>query len=94
MDAQEIEAGRLRWQQRHDRARTRDADFTTLSGDTVEPVYGPPAGQPYEGFERIGWPGSTRTPAGCTPPATAAARGRSGSSPASATPGRPTSATA
>ncbi|WP_405011528.1 methylmalonyl-CoA mutase [Kitasatospora sp. NBC_01539] len=57
MDAQEIEAGRLRWQQRHDRARTRDADFTTLSGDTVEPVYGPPAGQPYEGFERIGWPG-------------------------------------
>ncbi|GJF35044.1 methylmalonyl-CoA mutase [Kitasatospora sp. NE20-6] len=57
MDAQEIEAGRLRWQQRHDRARTRDADFTTLSGDAVEPVYGPPAGQPYEGFERIGWPG-------------------------------------
>ncbi|WP_431680584.1 acyl-CoA mutase large subunit family protein [Kitasatospora sp. KL5] len=57
MDAEEIEAGRLRWQQRYDRARKRDADFTTLSGDGVEPVYGPPAGQPYEGFERIGWPG-------------------------------------
>ncbi|MGW6912268.1 acyl-CoA mutase large subunit family protein [Kitasatospora sp. NPDC054939] len=57
MDAEEIERGRQRWQQRYDSARTRDADFTTLSGDTVEPVYGPPAGQPYEGFERIGWPG-------------------------------------
>ncbi|WP_371499232.1 methylmalonyl-CoA mutase family protein [Kitasatospora sp. NBC_00374] len=57
MDADEIEAGRQRWQQRYDKARKRDADFTTLSGDEVEPVYGPPAGQPYEGFERIGWPG-------------------------------------
>ncbi|MEV8094073.1 methylmalonyl-CoA mutase family protein [Kitasatospora sp. NPDC085879] len=57
MDAEEIEAGRLRWQQRYDKARKRDADFTTLSGDEVEPVYGPPAGQPVEGFERIGWPG-------------------------------------
>ncbi|GAA2265718.1 MULTISPECIES: acyl-CoA mutase large subunit family protein [Kitasatospora] len=57
MDADEIEAGRRRWQQRYDKARKRDADFTTLSGDEVEPVYGPPAAQPYEGFERIGWPG-------------------------------------
>ncbi len=57
MDADEIEAGRQRWQQRYDKARKRDADFTTLSGDDVEPVYGPPAGQPVEGFERIGWPG-------------------------------------
>lgn len=57
MDAEEIEAGRKRWQQRYDKARKRDADFSTLSGDEVEPVYGPPAGQPYEGFERIGWPG-------------------------------------
>ncbi|BFV57254.1 methylmalonyl-CoA mutase family protein [Kitasatospora sp. CMC57] len=57
MDAEEIEAGRGRWQQRYDKARKRDADFTTLSGDEVEPVYGPPAGQPVEGFERIGWPG-------------------------------------
>lgn len=57
MDAEEIEAGRSRWQQRYDAARKRDADFTTLSGDPVEPVYGPPPGQPVEGFERIGWPG-------------------------------------
>ncbi|WP_406203165.1 methylmalonyl-CoA mutase family protein [Kitasatospora sp. NBC_01560] len=57
MDAEEIERGRQRWQQRYDSARKRDADFTTLSGDEVAPVYGPPAGQPVEGFERIGWPG-------------------------------------
>ncbi|MCC9306934.1 methylmalonyl-CoA mutase family protein [Kitasatospora sp. RB6PN24] len=57
MDAEEIEQGRQRWQQRYDRARKRDADFTTLSGDEVQPVYGPPAGQAHEGFERIGWPG-------------------------------------
>jgi isobutyryl-CoA mutase large subunit len=57
MDAQEIAAGRDRWQQRYDAARTRDADFTTLSGVTVDPVYGPPAGVDYPGFERIGWPG-------------------------------------
>ncbi|WP_327680785.1 acyl-CoA mutase large subunit family protein [Kitasatospora sp. NBC_00458] len=57
MDAEEIERGRQRWQQRYDRARKRDADFTTLSGDEVEPVYGPAPGQAYEGFERIGWPG-------------------------------------
>ena len=36
---------------------------------------------------------SSRSPAGCTPPATAAGRGRSASSPASATRSRPTSAT-
>ncbi|MER7751335.1 methylmalonyl-CoA mutase family protein [Kitasatospora sp. NPDC097643] len=57
MDAEEIERGRQRWQQRYDKARTRDADFTTLSGDEVEPVYGPAPGQAVEGFERIGWPG-------------------------------------
>ncbi|MFS8479920.1 MAG: methylmalonyl-CoA mutase family protein [Micromonosporaceae bacterium] len=57
MDAQEIAAGRERWQRRYDAARKRDADFTTLSGMTVEPVYGPPPGVDYPGFERIGWPG-------------------------------------
>src|SRR5690349_11186716 len=57
MDAADIEAGRERWQRRYDAARKRDADFTTLSGDPVEPVYGPPAGVAYPGFERIGWPG-------------------------------------
>jgi methylmalonyl-CoA mutase, N-terminal domain len=57
MDAREIAAGRERWQQRYDAARTRDADFTTLSGLTVDPVYGPAEGAEVPGFERIGWPG-------------------------------------
>jgi methylmalonyl-CoA mutase N-terminal domain/subunit len=51
----DIEAGRRRWQQRYDASRKRDADFTTLSGVEVQPVYGPPA--PIPDFERIGWPG-------------------------------------
>ena len=55
MDAAEIAAGRERWQQRYDASRKRDADFTTLSGAPVEPVYGPV--DDYAGFERIGWPG-------------------------------------
>ncbi|HEX7745043.1 MAG TPA: methylmalonyl-CoA mutase family protein [Micromonosporaceae bacterium] len=57
MNADEIAAGRARWQARYDAARKRDADFTTLSGMTVEPVYGPPEGAVHPGFERIGWPG-------------------------------------
>jgi methylmalonyl-CoA mutase N-terminal domain/subunit len=57
MNADEIAAGRARWQARYDAARKRDADFTTLSGMAVDPVYGPPDGSGYPGFERIGWPG-------------------------------------
>ena len=57
MHADEIAAGRARWQRRYDAARKRDADFTTLSGARVEPVYGPPEGTDHPGFERIGWPG-------------------------------------
>src|SRR4051812_21189955 len=49
--------GRARWQARYDAARKRDADFTTLSGLEVDPVYGPPAGSEPPGFDRIGWPG-------------------------------------
>jgi len=48
---------RQRWQHRYDQARIRDADFTTLSGLEVDPVYGPPPGAVIPGFERIGWPG-------------------------------------
>ncbi len=51
--------GRERWQQRFAEAeakgRVRDADFTTLSGMEVEPVYGPADGS--EVPERVGWPG-------------------------------------
>ncbi|WP_413103310.1 methylmalonyl-CoA mutase [Streptomyces sp. Inha503] len=69
MDTEGIEAGRRRWQARYDAARKRDAvggpgakppkDWarTTLSGDPVEPVYGPAPGDSVAGFERIGWPG-------------------------------------
>jgi isobutyryl-CoA mutase large subunit len=57
MDAREIAAGRERWQARYDAARKRDADYTTLSGMSVDPVYGPPEGAIVPDFERIGWPG-------------------------------------
>ncbi len=56
-DNNALEAGRRRWQQRYLAARKRDADFSTLSGLAVDPVYGPPPGSSYPGFERIGWPG-------------------------------------
>ena len=55
--AQEAEDGRRRWQRRYDAARRREADFTTLSGLEVDPVYGPPPGSVVPGFGRIGWPG-------------------------------------
>jgi methylmalonyl-CoA mutase N-terminal domain/subunit len=57
MDSEQISAGRDRWQARYDAARKRDADFTTISGTDVEPVYGPPEGSEVPGFERVGWPG-------------------------------------
>ena len=48
---------RERWQRRYDQAAKRDADFTTLSGLEVDPVYGPPPGAVVPGMEQIGWPG-------------------------------------
>ncbi len=57
MDADDIADGRARWQRRYDAVTKRDADFTTLSGLSVDPVYGPPEGVDYPNFERIGWPG-------------------------------------
>ena len=51
------DAARSRWQERFDQAAKRDADFTTLSGLDVDPVYGPPPGAAVPGLERIGWPG-------------------------------------
>jgi methylmalonyl-CoA mutase N-terminal domain/subunit len=50
-----------RWQQRYDAAldagKVRDADFTTLSGVEVAPVYGPADESAVPGFDRIGYPG-------------------------------------
>ncbi len=57
MDAEQIEAGRARWQQRYDSSRIAERDFTTLSGVEVEPVYGPSESAGDARFERIGWPG-------------------------------------
>ena len=56
-DAGSLEAGRQRWQRRFAGSRIRPADFSTLSGLDVEPVYGPPEGAVVPGFDRIGWPG-------------------------------------
>jgi len=50
-----MDDGRERWQRRFDQAAKRNADFTTLSGLEVDPVYGPPDGEPAP--ERVGWPG-------------------------------------
>src|SRR6478752_4790754 len=55
MDAEGVAAGRDRWQERYDKARKTDRDYTTLSGEEVEPVYGPTG--PDDRMERIGWPG-------------------------------------
>ena len=52
-----MEAGRQRWQRRFAGSRIRAADFSTLSGLGVEPVYGPPDGAIVPGFDQIGWPG-------------------------------------
>ena len=53
--------GRQRWQaayaEAQARGQVRDADFTTLSGVEVDPVYGPPDESADERMERIGWPG-------------------------------------
>ncbi len=53
----DLAAGRERWQRRFAGSRVRAADFSTLSGLEVDPVYGPPPGSVVPGFERIGWPG-------------------------------------
>jgi methylmalonyl-CoA mutase N-terminal domain/subunit len=55
MDAEGVAAGRDRWQERYDKARKTDRDYTTLSGEEVEPVYGPTGAD--DRMERIGWPG-------------------------------------
>ena len=57
MDAEEIAAGRARWQQRYDKSRIAERDYTTLSGVEVDPVYGPPEDSSDGRFDRIGWPG-------------------------------------
>src|SRR6516162_8646598 len=54
-DMEEGISGRERWRRAYERSQKRDADFTTLSGLGLDPVYGPPDDQ--EPPESIGWPG-------------------------------------
>src|ERR1700710_2810127 len=67
MDAEQVAAGQARWQERYDQARKADRDYTTLSGEEVEPVYGPTG--PDDRMERIGWPGGYPFTRGIHPPA-------------------------
>jgi methylmalonyl-CoA mutase, N-terminal domain len=54
-------SGRERWTAAYAEAQAkgqvRDADFTTISGVEVDPVYGPDDEAADERMERIGWPG-------------------------------------
>ncbi|GAB3623291.1 methylmalonyl-CoA mutase family protein [Mariniluteicoccus endophyticus] len=45
------------WQAAVDKGQVRDADFTTLSGMELDPVYGPADEAADDRMERIGWPG-------------------------------------
>src|SRR5882757_612296 len=56
-NSEDIGAGQQRWAKRFADARVRDADFTTLSGAEVDPVYGPSPADDVPDFDRIGWPG-------------------------------------
>lgn len=55
MDERLPKPGRARWERAYSQAGERDADFRTLSGIPLQPLYGPESstGDP----ERIGWPG-------------------------------------
>jgi methylmalonyl-CoA mutase, N-terminal domain len=55
MTEETVGSGRERWQRRFEDGKTRDAEFTTLSGLDVDPVYGPPDGG--EPPASVGWPG-------------------------------------
>ena len=62
MTTEDGRAGRERWAAGYARAeaegQVRDADFTTLSGVEVDPVYGPADESTDARMARIGWPGS------------------------------------
>ncbi|HZC26693.1 MAG TPA: methylmalonyl-CoA mutase family protein [Actinopolymorphaceae bacterium] len=68
MRAEDIDNGRRRWRQRYDAAKApvqtpgadaseRELRRTTISGEELEPVYGPPEGADDPRMEAIGWPG-------------------------------------
>ena len=53
--------GRERWAaafaEAQAKGQVRDADFTTISGLELDPVYGPDDESTDERMQRIGWPG-------------------------------------
>src|ERR671916_2854602 len=61
MTTKDGQAGRERWAAAYARAQSlgqvRNADFTTVSGMEVDPVYGPADEAADERMSRIGWPG-------------------------------------
>ena len=67
-DDQGIDAGRAGWRADFDASSLRDADFETMSGIPLEPVYGPgdwptaadvddPGGRDKATADQVGWPG-------------------------------------
>ena len=93
------DAGRSRWQQRYDQAAQSGR---RRAGGGLHHAVRAGGGPGLRAAARRGGArtssgsagrGSSRSPAACTPPATGAGRGRSASSPGSATRGRPTSGT-
>jgi methylmalonyl-CoA mutase, N-terminal domain len=53
-----LDEGRARWQQEYDSSTLRDADFETMSGIGLAPVYGPEDWPEDQVSQRLGWPGS------------------------------------
>jgi len=90
MDSEEIAGGRARWQARLRRCRS-GADFPTRLRVEVDPVYGPPPRHRLPGL-RADWlaRGVPPSPGGFLRRDYRGGAGLSGSSPASATPIRPT----
>src|SRR4029450_11902639 len=64
-------SGRARWAaafaEAQAKGQVRDADFTTISGLDVDPVYGPDAEDADSHMERIGWPGGVPFTRGLSP---------------------------
>ena len=73
--------------------QVRDADFSTISGLEVDPVYGPEDEAADDRMERIGWPGEFPFTRGLYPSGYRGRPGPSDSLPASAMPSRPISVT-
>jgi len=52
-----LDDGRARWREAFDASELRDADFETMSGIPLAPVYGPDDWPEDEAASRLGWPG-------------------------------------